>query len=179
MTTTTMMMMMISSVAAAAATDDGLHQDEQDSPTTKQVLTAIFRNLNERSKHIEYYFTDEETLLPFWLPLGFFLSCWLIRTQVMKQSYIDWAPVHNFHHIVGMVMGTFSLLIQDNGVYNERVGILWTLGFFLVDILDCLVVRSYVFLLHGIVTAICGLSNYYLPLHRKLRMNSKVRSRSC
>lgn len=58
--------------------------------------------------------------------------------------------------------------------FNERIPILWSLGYFAVDCIDCCVRRDATYLLHAVCCAGLGLANYRTPVLRRLRMNSKA-----
>lgn len=71
-------------------------------------------------------------------------------------------------------MGWISLYFNDNAIFNERIGILWSLGYFLVDFIDAASRLDAAYTLHGIICIILGLANYTNPLCRQFRMNSRA-----
>ena len=71
-------------------------------------------------------------------------------------------------------LGALSLYYHDDAILNERIPILWSLGYFLVDILDCSLRGDVAYLCHAIFCFTLGLANYHTPLLRTLRMNSKA-----
>lgn len=82
--------------------------------------------------------------------------------------------LHNFHNVGCILLGITSILINDDTIFNERVVILWSIGYFGVDILDCALRKDGVYLLHGAFCFLLGLVNYTTPLCRQLRTNSKA-----
>jgi hypothetical protein len=120
-------------------------------------------------------YTSEEAWLPLILPFAFWTSIWIHRTYICQQSFAKFYNLHGFHHIVAITMGLTSMYVNDDSIFNERIVILWSSGYFFIDILDCLVItKDYPFLFHGIMCFVLGLLNYNVPLLRTLRMNSKA-----
>lgn len=85
-----------------------------------------------------------------------------------------WYTLHNLHNFGAIGLGILSLYFQNNAIMNERVPILWSLGYFVVDIWDCAVRQDVTYLLHGVFCLVLGLANYHIPTCRLLRMNSKA-----
>jgi hypothetical protein len=136
-------------------------------------MSQLLQHLASTSPFWQNY-TSDETWLPLLLPCILWTSAWIHRTFVVKQSYANYYEIHGFHHVVAILMGLTSMYVNDDTLFNERIVILWSLGYFVVDIVDCVLEREYTFLFHGIISFICGLLNYNLPLMRGLRMNSKA-----
>jgi hypothetical protein len=63
---------------------------------------------------------------------------------------------------------------KDNSIFNERIVILWSIPYFLIDIWECLSMQHLTYTLHGLICLMLGLCNYNIPLLRGLRMNSKA-----
>jgi hypothetical protein len=115
----------------------------------------------------------EDSLLPFYLPLfGWILT--FIYCQLTNKSFESWAPVHNAHHLVGMTLATLSLYYDDESILAERIGIMWSLSYFLVDLVDQVRHKSVSYSVHAVCVLFLGMSNLYTPRFYRLRMNSKA-----
>mmetsp|Transcript_22780 Transcript_22780/g.33638 ORF Transcript_22780/g.33638 Transcript_22780/m.33638 type:complete len:245 (+) Transcript_22780:142-876(+) len=121
----------------------------------------------------ENHYTSEEAWLPFAIPGILWLCCWLY-CQSQKKEFSRWYRLHTFHHVVAIGFGIISLHYGDDAIFNERIGILWSMPYFMVDILDCLMMGHITYTMHGIVCFSLGLCNYNIPLLRALRMNSRA-----
>jgi hypothetical protein len=119
-------------------------------------------------------YTSEETWLPLILPTIFWTSMWAHRRFIVKKSFAKFNNLHDFHHIVAMVMGLTSMYVNDNTLFNERIVILWSSGYFVMDALDCILLKDYIYIFHGVLSLVFGILNYNVPLLRELRMNSKA-----
>ncbi len=80
----------------------------------------------------------------------------------------------NFHNYFAMSLALLSIVINDDAIFNERIPILWSLGYFGVDLVDCLIRLDVEYSLHAIFCVVLGVSNYVSPVCRLLRMNSKA-----
>jgi hypothetical protein len=115
----------------------------------------------------------EDSLLPFSVPLfGWILT--FIYCQLTDKSFENWAPVHMVHHLVGMILATLSLYYDDESIFAERIGIMWSLSYFLVDLVDQVRLKSVSYSFHACCVLILGISNLYTPRFYRLRMNSKA-----
>lgn len=131
--------------------------------------------------------SDDGTYVPFWFTLSVFsvtyLYC-LIFNNAKKDRWNRWYILHNCHNGGAILLGTLSLLSSTSpnesgsllgDIYvNERVPILWSLGYFTVDIVDCTVRRDWTYLFHGAACLVLGLANYQTPVLFRLKMNSKA-----
>jgi hypothetical protein len=79
--------------------------------------------------------------------------------------------LHNFGAIF---LGALSIFCQSDSRFNERISILWSIGYFAVDIVDCSLRGDGIYLLHGVFCLMLGVANYTTPLCRQLRVNSKA-----
>ena len=70
-----------------------------------------------------------------------------------------------------MLLATFSINEWMN--VNERLPILWSLGYFFVDIIDCLLIRDWTYLFHAVCCFVLGMANYHTPILFRLKANSK------
>jgi hypothetical protein len=115
----------------------------------------------------------EDSLLPFYLPLfGWILT--FIYCQLTNKSFESWPPVHLVHHLVGMLLATLSLYYGDESIFAERIGIMWSLSYFVVDLVDQVRLKSVSYSLHAVCVLFLGMSNLYTPRFYRLRMNSKA-----
>lgn len=80
----------------------------------------------------------------------------------------------NFHNYIAITLALLSIFINNDAIFNERISILWSLGYFGVDLVDCLIRRDVEFFVHAIFCVVLGFSNYISPACRVLRMNSKA-----
>lgn len=118
-------------------------------------------------------YNSEESWLPFYLPLALWSACWLY-SHYHKFDYSKWSMLHNFHHIGAISQGLMSMYYNDDTLYNERITILWSIPYFIVDLFECVYQKHFTYTFHGIVCLLLGIGNYNIPLHRELRMNSKA-----
>jgi hypothetical protein len=118
-------------------------------------------------------YNSEESWLPFYLPLCFWSACWLY-TYYYKLDYSKWSMLHGFHHVGAISQGLLSMYFNDNTIFNERITILWSIPYFIVDLFECAYRKHLTYSFHGLVCLILGICNYKFPLHRELRMNSKA-----
>jgi hypothetical protein len=91
-----------------------------------------------------------------------------------KKDFAKWYAVHTVHHVGAILQGSLSLYFHDDAIFDERVPILWSASYFIVDIVDCLYMGHVLYIAHGAVCLLLGLGNYNVPLLRTLRMNSKA-----
>ena len=108
-----------------------------------------------------------------YIPLCFWTGVWLYA-RIMKIDYFGWTALHLVHHIGAIIIASFSLYYNDDSIINERVGILWSIGYFIVDTIEAILKRHLTYILHGAIALALGLGNYNTPLLRSLRMNSKA-----
>jgi hypothetical protein len=119
-------------------------------------------------------YNAENSLLPFAFPLCFWFLNWIYYRWVRCRDYSRWYAIHTFHHVTAITLGSMSLYYNDNAIFHERIGIFWSMPYFIVDILDCLYVGHMTYILHGAICLGLGLCNYNIPLLMRLRMNSKA-----
>jgi len=132
---------------------------------------------------------SDETYLPFYFTLSIFSASYiycLFFNNEKKDRWNRWYIMHNFHNGGAILLGTLSILSTKTtspneessslfGIYvNERVSILWSLGYFIVDILDTVVRRDWTYMFHGVACFVLGLANYNTPILFRLKMNSKA-----
>lgn len=136
-------------------------------------------------------YNSEESLWPFYLPLGVWLSSFLWCKLALKKDFHRWYTIHNIHNFGAILLGSLSIYSGSRQasaslqigapptlggivLLNERVPILWSLSYFGVDIVDCALRRDGTYLVHAVCCFVLGVANYQTPLLRKLRMNSKA-----
>jgi hypothetical protein len=118
-------------------------------------------------------YNSDDSWLPLFLPSSLWFSCWLYcRSQ--GRDYSRWYNLHSLHHLGAISMGLLSMYLNDDSKFNERIVILWSMPYFMLDILDCTLMGHFTYVLHGIICLGLGLCNYNIPLLRELRMNSKA-----
>lgn len=66
------------------------------------------------------------------------------------------------------------MFINDDDRFNERIPILWSIAYFLVDLFDCVWRLDRDYTIHAVFCLILGYFNYATPTLRRLRMNSKA-----
>jgi hypothetical protein len=120
------------------------------------------------------HYNTPDSWLPLLLPTVLWGGCWCYARLYRKIDFARWYAVHTLHHVGAIAIASCSLYFGDDGVVNERVGVLWSLPYFLVDIVDCVYMRHVLYIAHGLACAVLGLCNYNIPLLRALRMNSKA-----
>lgn len=122
-------------------------------------------------------YNAEHSWLPFTLPLliwvGCFLYCYL-PSDKERPVFVKWTAMLNFHNTIAIIMALLSIYINNDDIFNERIPILWSLGYFGVDLVDCLIRLDWEYSLHAIFCVVLGVSNYFSPVCRILRMNSKA-----
>eukprot|EP00529_Nitzschia_sp_RCC80_P028789 CAMPEP_0113494512 /NCGR_PEP_ID=MMETSP0014_2-20120614/29143_1 /TAXON_ID=2857 /ORGANISM="Nitzschia sp." /LENGTH=328 /DNA_ID=CAMNT_0000388403 /DNA_START=205 /DNA_END=1191 /DNA_ORIENTATION=- /assembly_acc=CAM_ASM_000159 len=141
-------------------------------------------------------------LVPLGLSLLVFGSAWIYISFLMvgrnnnniannnnndnkKTTNVEFArayKVHTLHHVVALGIAALSLSSSSSSSSSERDenieywGIMWSVGYFVVDIVDCVVANEghLTYTLHGAVCLVLGLCNYNLPLLYRLKMNSRA-----
>ncbi|GAX29014.1 hypothetical protein FisN_7Hh395 [Fistulifera solaris] len=112
-------------------------------------------------------------IAPFSIPLILWTTAYAYA-RYSQFSFHKWETLHNLHNLGAIALGIMSLYYQDDTRFNERIGILWSVGYFLIDIIDCSLRSDGPYLLHGILCLGLGLANYTHPVCRHLRTNSKA-----
>lgn len=127
-------------------------------------------------------YNSEDSLLPLYGPLIlFWWSTYVYCRWVRKDpsSWHKWDTLHNLHNVGAILLGILSISSASSDTashwtLNERVPILWSLGYFAVDAVDCVGRNDRAYLFHALCCVVLGLANYHIPLLRTLRMNSKA-----
>ena len=119
------------------------------------------------------HYNLETNWYAFWLPLSFWLGCWLYA-KATKKDFGRWAGLHAVHNAGAIIIASISLYFDDDSICNERVGQLWSMAYFTIETTDQLLQGHVLYILHGFIALLLGLANYNIPLLRSLRMNSKA-----
>jgi hypothetical protein len=122
-------------------------------------------------------YNSNDSWLPFFLPLTIWIGCFLycyLPSDKPRPTFVKWTAMLNFHNYFAMSLALLSIVINDDAIFNERIPILWSLGYFGVDLVDCLIRLDVEYSLHAIFCVVLGVSNYVSPVCRLLRMNSKA-----
>lgn len=122
-------------------------------------------------------YNAEDSLLPFFLPLTIWIGCFVycyLPSEKERPTFVKWTAMLNLHNNTAITLALLSIFINDDAIFNERIPILWSLGYFGVDLIDCLVRLDWEYSLHAIFCVVLGVSNYISPVCRVLRMNSKA-----
>lgn len=120
------------------------------------------------------YYTSDSAILPFLLPFFLWTSCWIYARLFDKKDFAKWYMIHTLHHVGAISQASISLYYQNDTLFHERIPILWSMSYFVIDIVDCLYMGHILYIAHGVVCLALGLANYNIPLLRQLRMNSKA-----
>jgi hypothetical protein len=119
-----------------------------------------------------------------------------ITTTTEPVPFHKWYTIHNIHNFGAILLGTISIVLAEpypiivtsssssslslissllrQTKYNERIPILWSLSYFIIDIIDCCIRRDFIYALHGICCFVLGCMNYTVPVLQILKMNSKA-----
>ena len=147
--------------------------------------------ITEAAKTFWYeHYNAETSWWPLWFSATLWSGLWLYAKFASKSNnnnnngesggggggidFSRWYAVHALHHAGAILLGSLSLHIDDDSVFNERICILWSLPYFFIDIVDSVLMGHALYTAHGVVCFGLGLANYNLPLLRSLRMNSKA-----
>ncbi len=114
-----------------------------------------------------------DTWLPLFLPLTIWSSTF-VYSKIKKFSFHRWYTIHNLHNFGAMLLGLCSIYYHNDAIFNERIPILWSIGYFIVDLVDCILRADVTYSLHAMFCLLLGLVNYATPICWQLRMNSKA-----
>mmetsp|Transcript_23057 Transcript_23057/g.38112 ORF Transcript_23057/g.38112 Transcript_23057/m.38112 type:complete len:227 (+) Transcript_23057:105-785(+) len=122
-------------------------------------------------------YNSEDSWLPFFVPLIYWIGTYAycgLPSKSPRPEWNKWAIVHEIHNNSAVVMGWISLYFNDDSIFNERVGILWSLSYFLVDGLDAVYRLDAAYTVHATLCLVLGVANYTTPMCRELRMNARA-----
>jgi hypothetical protein len=128
---------------------------------------------------IQTWWDDESSHVPFYVFATFWLGVYLYGRFLLRRDFSKWHTVHNIHHVVAITLATLSLLsttTTTNGFLRvrEHIPIAFSLCYFVVDALDCMIRRDMEYLIHATICLILGMANYTQPTFFILKMNSKA-----
>lgn len=119
-------------------------------------------------------FNAEDSWIPLILFFAVWLTTWVFYRVIRGNDFSRWHKIHALHHVVALIFGCTSLFVRDNSIFHERIGIFWSLCYFLVDIFESVLTGHPTYMLHGVVCFGLGLCNYNIPILLERRMNSKA-----
>lgn len=135
--------------------------------------TSILFSFLSSSSSLWSRYNAPDAVAPFAVPLFLWTTAYAYA-RYRSFSFHQWQSLHNLHNAGAIVMGCMSLYFQQDAIFHERIGTLWSLGYFVVDIIDCSLRYDGPYLLHGILCLGLGIANYTHPVCRLLRANSKA-----
>ena len=118
-------------------------------------------------------FGSEDSLIPFFGPLALWVGMYTY-SHVKGTSYQDWPVPHNTHHLFGMIFATLSIICDNEEIFPERIGVLWTLSFFVIDFIDCVRVMHTAYLFHAVCVLFLRWVCFLIVFVPELEMKSKV-----
>ncbi|EEC45844.1 predicted protein [Phaeodactylum tricornutum CCAP 1055/1] len=123
-------------------------------------------------------YNGDTSFLPLYLPLLFWVVSYTY-CRFVRREFHKWTLLHSFHNFGAIVLGLISLYYDNDAVFSERLSILWSMAYFLVDIVDCIVRGDVAYTVHATFCLLLGVANYTTPVCRELRMNSKAALLEC
>ena len=122
-------------------------------------------------------YNSEDSWLPLILPLTIWIGCCVycyMPSSSERPTFYKWTALHTVHNVGAIILGAISIYFNDDAIFNERNAILWSMGYFGIDLFECIYRRDVEYTLHAVFCLILGASNYLSPVCRILRMNSKA-----
>lgn len=107
------------------------------------------------------------------IAFGFPLLLWSISflySKYRKWDFSRWYTIHNVHNFGAMFLAVGSL----SETFPEYVPISWSLSYFCIDAIDCILRRDVVYFLHAAFCLVLGMCNYSYGMFYALKMNSKA-----
>jgi hypothetical protein len=80
-------------------------------------------------------YNSSDSMLPLLIPMIIWVSTYSY-CRVQKQEFHRWYSLHNFHNFGAMGLGLVSLYFDNDAVFNERIPTLFSIGYFIVDVVD-------------------------------------------
>jgi hypothetical protein len=139
------------------------------------LLLLMMMISSERSVADEWWsiYNDETSFLPLYLPATIWISTFLY-CKVYGHSFHRWYTLHNFHNFGAMMLGVCSIYYNNDTIFHERITILWSIGYFIIDLFDCILRMDIVYALHAVFCLSLGIMCYCHPIYMMLRMDSKA-----
>jgi glucan phosphoethanolaminetransferase (alkaline phosphatase superfamily) len=121
-------------------------------------------------------YNSESSWLPFLAPLTIWIATLvytILPSTTPRPKWGEWTFVHQLHNLI-IIIGWLSLYYNDDEIFNERIGIMWSLSYFIVDLINCVCRFDGPYSLHAVLCITLGVANYTTPVLRTLRMNSRA-----
>lgn len=90
------------------------------------------------------------------------------------EAFSKHTSLHVFHSIVIVSFSALSIYYNDDNIFPERLGNVFSLCYFLVDFVDCVARRDVPFLIHASLSLLSIGGCYFSPIHQVYRSASKV-----
>lgn len=85
-------------------------------------------------------FNANEGSLQLLIPLVFWPSCFLYSHLIRgENTFHKWSSIHLFHQCSGLLLAALSIYFQNDSIFSEKIPTLYSLVYFHVDLLDCLI----------------------------------------
>lgn len=143
----------------------------QESVTTELAVDAS-SNLSILFRVWNHAFNSNETYMPLYFSLSLFASAYLYCLWSGKR-YNEMASLHNVHNVGVVCFGAIGLGFDNDQVLKERTLGLFSMGYFLVDLVENIVHKDWAYTFHAVCCLIVGFINWTDPLCVALRMQSK------
>lgn len=101
--------------------------------------------------------------------LGGYYRAVLSPVTGRPSGFGDSTVISNLHSVPLCALAFLSL----NRIIPEKVPICWSVSFFVVDLIDCIVRREAMWLVHAVISLALNLLTVQYPMHRELRSVSK------
>jgi hypothetical protein len=110
----------------------------------------------------------------------FFISLfgWVVTyiyhfTRGGKHAFAKNLILHDLHAVGVCILASLSIFFKDDAVFSEFITLSFTMSYFIVDFVDCVIRRDIPFLIHALLSLVtilgCGLN----PIHRSYRSASR------
>lgn len=97
-------------------------------------------------------------------------SACFLYSKYRSWDFSRWYTIHNLHNFGAMLLAIGSLSEH----LPESIPIVWSLSYFCIDALDCILRRDIVYLLHALFCLVLGVCNGSTQVLYELKMNSKA-----
>lgn len=79
----------------------------------------------------------------------FYLISYITRKG--NEDHFNCKKVSNFHSIVAILLSSLSIYWNDDSIFSEEIVLSWAAGYFFADLIDCVVRKDKMFLVHAII----------------------------
>mmetsp|Transcript_25161 Transcript_25161/g.29124 ORF Transcript_25161/g.29124 Transcript_25161/m.29124 type:complete len:214 (+) Transcript_25161:121-762(+) len=87
------------------------------------------------------------------------------KNHLRDPNHFNSAIVSNIHSITGILIGSISLYFKDDSIFSEQTLLAWSKGYFIADLVDCVVRKDLMFTVHALIGSIliyaCSVSPFY------------------